>query len=183
MRHTLRLLDGLIERLAAPGARLLDVGVGTGGMVSALCADLPSLRGTGMDVLPRALELAKQMAADFGVSERVELRLQSVADLDERDRYDMAWLPTMFIAPAAASAALPRLLAALRRGGWLVLAGISYQGSDLSDAITAWRVTRDGGTAVPIEELVGELREAGFAEVRRLPVPPGAPALLGALRG
>ncbi|MGP3954403.1 SAM-dependent methyltransferase [Nonomuraea sp. 3N208] len=179
-RHTLSLLGGLTERLAEPGAELLDVGVGTGGMISALCADLPALRGTGIDVLPRALDLAKRMVADFGVAERVELRLQIVADLDDRDRYDMAWVPTIFIPSAAVFAALPRLLAALRRGGWLVLGGVRYEGDEFSDAITGWRVIRDGGTAAPADDLIERLREAGFDDVRRLPVPPGAPAVIGA---
>lgn len=183
MRRTLTMLDGLAERLAAPGAELLDVGVGTGGMMSALYADLPTLRGTGIDVLPQPLQLAKRMAADFGVAGRVELRLQSVAELDDRERYDMAWLPAMFIPPAAVYAGLPRLLAALRPGGWLVLAAVTSGRDAFSDAVTAWRVARDGGTAVPVDEMVRRLRETGFVDVRRLPVPPGAPAILGARRG
>lgn len=183
MRRTLTMLDGLAERLAAPGAELLDVGVGTGGMISALCADLPTLRGTGIDVLPRPLELAEQMAADFGVAERVELRLQSVAELDDRERYDMAWLPTMFIPPPAVYAGLPRLLAALRPGGWLVLAAVTSGRDEFSDAVAAWRVARDGGTAVPVDDMARRLRETGFVDVRRLSLPPGAPAMLGARRG
>jgi len=183
MRRTLTLLDGLAERLAAPGAELLDVGVGTGGMISALCADLPTLHATGIDVLARPLELAERMVADFGVAGRVELRLQSVADLADRDRFDLAWLPTMFIPPAAVFAGLPRLLAALRPGGWLVLACVSSGRDELSDAVAAWRVARDGGTAVPVDELVRHLSETGYADVRRLPGPPGAPTIMGARRG
>ncbi|HEX4815984.1 MAG TPA: class I SAM-dependent methyltransferase [Nonomuraea sp.] len=182
MRQTLRLLDGLRERLAEPGAEVLDVGVGTGGMLAALCADLPELHGTGIDVLPRALDLAKRMVADHGVAERVELRLQDVATLADRDRYDMVWLPTMFIPQATVNASLPRLLKALRPGGWLVLAGVSYHGDRLSDAVTAWRAGRDGGTTAPVDEMVERLVATGYAEVRRLPVPPGAPAVVGARR-
>ena len=51
-------LDGLAESLATPGARLLDVGTGTGWLSIALARSHPGLHVVGMDLFEPALRLA-----------------------------------------------------------------------------------------------------------------------------
>lgn len=77
------------------------------------------------------------------------MREQRVADLDDTAAFDLAWLPAPFVPPAAVRTGLVRIRAALRYGG----------------------------TALDDDAALALLRETGFADVRTLPSPPGAPAL------
>jgi len=51
-------IPGLNDLLTHPGAALLDVGTGVAAMAVACAQALPGVRVVGIDVLPRAIELA-----------------------------------------------------------------------------------------------------------------------------
>ena len=98
-------LEGLAERFAEGGV-FLDVGVGVGELAAAFCETLPAARVVGIDVLPRALTLAHATIAERGYQDRIELRLQAVQDLDDAERFDLAWVPAPFIPELVLSAGL-----------------------------------------------------------------------------
>lgn len=173
-------LDGLAERFAA-GGRFLDVGVGAAGLACAFCQALPTARVVGIDVLPRALELAAKAVADRDLPERIELRLQGVEALEDSEAFDLAWIPLPFIPPSVVSEGLVRLHRALEPGGWLLLPG-SVRDSGRTGAMAEWQTHVAGGTLLSDQERCRLLAEAGFESLRPLPVPPGAPPLLAARR-
>ena len=74
---------GLAEALARPGAKMLDVGTGVAAMAVAYAELFPELTVVGLDVLPRVLALAATTVAASQVADRVVLREQDVATLDE----------------------------------------------------------------------------------------------------
>ncbi|MGY1700216.1 methyltransferase domain-containing protein [Geodermatophilus sp. SYSU D00766] len=61
------LVDGLPDRLAA-GARVADVGCGTGHAVNLLARTLPRSRFTGYDIAADAIERARAEAADWSLT-------------------------------------------------------------------------------------------------------------------
>jgi tRNA G26 N,N-dimethylase Trm1 len=83
-------IPGMAELLARPEAAILDVGTGIGAMAVSYAQTLPGVRVVGIDVMPRAIELAKQTVATSTVADRVEVRLQGIQELDDIDRYAMA---------------------------------------------------------------------------------------------
>lgn len=175
-------LDGLEERLRGPGARFLDIGVGVGGLATAMCEEFPAVSVIGIDVLPRALELARAHVAERGLSDRIQLRELDVAAVGDVGHYDLVWLPAPFVAPPALRAALPGLRRALRPGGWLVASMGRLEGDSLSVALTVWRTGLLGGTVLPPDRLVGGLAQAGFVEATVLETPPSAPVVVVARR-
>src|SRR6266568_376449 len=58
----------------------------------------PQLHVLGIDILDRALDLARQAIAASDVAARVTVRKQDVADFADDARFDVAWLPAPFIA-------------------------------------------------------------------------------------
>jgi hypothetical protein len=170
-------LPGLLDALRRPGARMLDVGTGVAALAVAYAEQFPALTVVGLDVLPRVLALARTTLAAHPAGDRVVLREQDVATLDEPETYALAWLPAPFVPPEPLRAGVERLRAALVPGGWLVLGHGRFAGDPLDDAVSRFKTVAYGGTALDDGQAAGLLGDAGLEEVRTVPTPPGAPAL------
>jgi len=164
------LMPECLEAFEAGTGTLLDVGVGVAGFATTICQEFPGARAVGIDVLAPVLEQAAQRIADVGLSDRIELREQSVTDLTDVERFDLVWLPQAFIPPAAFRPGLEAVHRALRPGRWLVvLLGASGQSDGtLQRAVQAHGAHLTGGGVVEAEEVRRWLLEVGFDRVREL---------------
>jgi hypothetical protein len=171
------MMPGLGELLAETSPVMLDVGVGVAAMAVAWCQTFPELHIVGIDVFPRALELARRVVADAGMADRIELRHQDVVDLDDRDIYCLAWVPAPFIPPDTLAASLSCVATALVPGGWVILGHGKYGTNPLSDAIQRFQTITFGGTPLDDDEAEQLLGHAGFESVATLPTPQGVPGL------
>jgi methylase of polypeptide subunit release factors len=106
-------MGNLGSRLAAPGARMPDVGTGVGALAVAFARVFPQLHVLGIDVLDRPRELARQNIAASDVAAQVTVRKQDVAGFTDDTGFDLAWLPAPFVSRPAVQAGLPRVAAAL----------------------------------------------------------------------
>ena len=129
-------LDGLLDRLNAPDASFLDVGVGVAALSIAMVRHWPSLRVVGIDPWPPSLAIARQNVRSAGFTTRIELREQAGEYLTDADAFDLGWVPTAFIAERSIPKIVERVGRALRPGGWLLLA-IVNPGTDSLAAATA----------------------------------------------
>ncbi len=175
-------LPGLAQLLARPGATILDVGTGVGGMALACAEAVPGLHVLGIDVLPRAVTLARQAVASSGLEDRVEIRLQGAQDLTETDRFAAAWIPAPFIPETALRSGIPRVAAALVPGGWLCLAYGRLTGGPVERAITRFTTLSYGGTALEDSAARDLLRDAGLVDLTIPPTPQDNPAIALARR-
>jgi methylase of polypeptide subunit release factors len=141
------------------------------------CRMFPTLRVVGIDVFPRALELARNLTDEAGVADRMELREQDVATLEDRNLFAVAWLPAPFVPRAALEAGVPRIAAALVPGGWLMVAHGKFQDDGLKNAINRLKTSAYGGTPLDDDEAQALLRDAGLELVWTVPTPEGVPAL------
>jgi hypothetical protein len=176
-RFGLPSLPGLAEALARPGAMMLDVGTGVAAMAVAYAELFPGLTVVGLDVLPRVLALAASTVAVSPVADRVVLREQDVATLDEEPTYAFAWLPAPFVPEAALLAGIPRVARAMSPGGWVMLGHGRFTEGSADNAITRFKTVAYGGTPLDDEQAERLLRDAGLQGVTTLPTPPGSPAL------
>jgi predicted O-methyltransferase YrrM len=176
-RFLLPMMGDLAARLAAPGARMLDVGTGVGALATGFAQSFAQLHVVGIDVLDRALDLARQAIAAGGVADRVTVRHQDVADLTDDDGFDLVFLPAPFIPPPALYRGLARVAAALRPGGWLMVGHGKFGGTQVEDAVTRLKTVAFGGTPVDDAAACQLLRGADLTSVRSVPTPAGAPAI------
>lgn len=170
-------LGGLKELFDGESPKMLDVGVGVAAMAVGYCRAFPRLRVVGLDVFPRALELARREVDEAGFADRIELRRQDVASLEDDRTYALAWLPTPFIPRAAIDAGMPRIARALVPGGWLVMAHGKFHDDPLKNAVLRFQITVYGGPPLDDEEAQALLAGAGFEQILTIPTPEGAPGL------
>ena len=67
-------LTRLRERAFAEPVRILDLGAGSGAILIALLAALPTATGVGTDISPQALDVARRNASKHGVADRADFR-------------------------------------------------------------------------------------------------------------
>jgi Methyltransferase domain len=173
----LPMLSGLADALAAPGARMLDVGTGVAALAVAYAEQFPALTVVGLDVLPRVLALAEQTVSTSTVADRVILREQDVSALEDLDAYALAWLPAPFVPEAALRAGAARIARALIPGGWLIMGHGRFADDPIDNALTRFKTVAYGGTALDEAEAQALLHEAGLVEVMNAPTPVGAPGI------
>jgi SAM-dependent methyltransferase len=176
-RFMLPMMGDLAGRLAAPGARLLDVGTGAGALAVAFAQIFPQVHVLGIDILDRALGLARQAIAASDVGARVTVRKQDVADFADDAGFDLAWLPAPFFAEPALHAGLLRVAAALRPGGWLIVGHGKFGGTPVEDALTRLKTLAYGGTLIDDAAACQLLHNAGLTSVRTVPTLADAPAI------
>ena len=173
----LPMMGDLAGRLASPGARMLDVGTGVGALAVDFARVFPHLRVLGIDILDRALDLARQAIAASDVADRVTVRKQDVADFTDDTGFDLAWLPAPFIPQPTMSGGLLRVAAALRPGGWLMVGHGKFGGTPVQDALTQLKTVAYGGTPLDDAAAGQLLLNAGLTSVQPVPTPRGVPAI------
>jgi len=156
---------------------LLDIGTGVGLLAVSAARVWPECTVIGIDVWEPSLELARRNVAAAGLGHRIELRRQDLLDLDDAGRYDCVWLPSFFFSPEALAAALPKITAATRPGGHVVMAHYEPPPDPLPRTTMRLRTVRDGGSMLDSGGAAGLLRGAGCLDVHSLartwPVPFG----------
>ncbi len=173
----LPMLSGLADLMAAPGARMLDVGTGVAALAVSYAELFPALTVVGLDVLPHVLALAEQTVRASGVADRVELRQQDVSSLEDVDTYALAWLPAPFIPETSLRAGMIRIARSLVPGGWVMVGHGRFADDPVDDALTRFKTVAYGGTALDGAQAQELLWDAGLVEVMTMPTPPGRPGI------
>jgi SAM-dependent methyltransferase len=153
----------------------LDVGTGIGLLAIAAAGVWSQAAVVGIDIWGASLEAAGANVRAAGLADRITIRNQDVAALDDVDAYDCAWFPTFFVAEAVFEAAMPRLCRAVRPGGWLVLGRMTPPPDPVAQAVFALRTIRSGGAEFDTKRLITSLETAGCTAVRVLPRQGSAP--------
>jgi SAM-dependent methyltransferase len=176
-------LGDLGARLERPDARFLDIGVGVASLAIAMCRMYPQLHVVGLDTFDAPLAIARENVSKAGLTDRIELRLLAAEKLGDENAFDLAWLPAFFIPEEVLPQATARVAASLRPGGWLVLpTGASPAADEQRRAVFALVNDLWGGPTLTVARAESLLKDAGLREIRTIPGPPWAPALLVAQR-
>jgi cyclopropane fatty-acyl-phospholipid synthase-like methyltransferase len=167
-------VPGMIAKVAPEIGQvtsLLDVGTGVGLLAVAATQVWPDTTVVGIDTWDASLDRARKNVADAGLTDRIELRNQHVADIDDVERFDCVWVPTFFLPDEVLATALPGLVRSLRPGGWIVLGRFLRLPDPVADAMLDLRTYRFGGCLLDEARSVELLEQAG-CDVRRVEAAP-----------
>ncbi len=143
----------------------LDVGTGVGWLAIEAAKLWPGMRIVGLDIWEPSLELAETNISAEGLQDRITLRHQSVSDMDDEAAFDVVWLPAPFLPRHVLDTALPRLIHALRPGGFLFTGGITSHSDSLSQSLSDLLIIRRGGHPWRVEEITEQLCVTGFNDI------------------
>ena len=159
----------------------LDVGTGVGLLAVAAASMWPTATVVGIDPWEASLERAQANVAAAGLGDRVTLREQDLAALDDTDEFDCVWIPTFFLTEADLEKGLSAAMRALRPGGWVALGRMRPMPDPVAEATAGLRTIRAGGCTIETERAIELLENAGCVEVHA--APPVGPAPLELVLG
>ena len=156
--------------------RLLEIGCGSGIYLRYAAMRNPSLTALGLELQPAVADVARMNLRSWDLEDRVK-----VEDGDFRERapgeiFDIATLyNNIYYFPVDERVALlERIGSFLRPGGFLLLTTCCQGGSLGTEALNLWGAATKGAGRLPAEdELVNQLRQAGFSRVKATNLLPG----------
>ena len=122
----------------------------------------PNANVVGIDIWEPSLERARANVKEGGLDDRITLRTQNLADLDDENAFDLVWIPTFFLRETTLTDALPAVLRATRSGGWIVLGLFATPPAPLAEAVNALKLLRGGGDVLESKRAIELLDGAGF---------------------
>ncbi|HEX6507372.1 MAG TPA: class I SAM-dependent methyltransferase, partial [Chloroflexota bacterium] len=160
------MVPDLEARLRAPGGAFLDIGMGVGVNCIELCRIYPHLRAVGLEPGATQAAEARRSIAEAGLENRIEVRSQHVEDLTDRETYDLAFFPQVFMPVEVLDVGAPKVRDALRPGGWIMLLAFDAPGDNLHSAIARLMNVLWGGGSVTPDDVAATLLSAGFEQVQ-----------------
>lgn len=115
LEKLLPLMDGIKEKLEK-GISVLDVGCGRGRALLQLAQAFPKSRFTGYDLMPEAVEYAKDEAVRLGLR-NIVFAVKDASAISEQERYDLIFTFDAVHDQAKPAAVLKNIYTALKKGG------------------------------------------------------------------
>jgi len=168
----------LIQRTFPDGGalRLLEIGCGSGIYLRYAAMRNPSLTALGMEIQPSVAAVARANLHGWGLEGRVEVEDRDFREKVTGELFDIATLyNNVYYFPVEERIALfERIGAFLRPGGFLLLTTCCQGGSLATEALNLWGAPTKGAGRLPAEnELVRQLRQAGYSRVKTRNLLPG----------
>lgn len=163
--------------LAVPtGAKVLILGGGTGQLLPDVLNRIQPRQVVYLEASIRMLHLARRRLRTHPLADRVRFRHGTEADLLPNEQFDVVVLPfvlDLFTTETLRQSLLPRVLVALRPGGWLLVTEFE-PGRTWGQRILLWLMYRFFRLTAHIEarrlpDWVGALTDVGLHQEQRMP--------------
>lgn len=156
--------------------RLLEIGCGSGVYVRYAASVNPRLTALAIDLQDEVAKQAAKNIAEWGLTDRVEVRAGDLRTLDLEPQFDLVTMHNniYYFAPEERVAILERVRGLLAPGGKLLLTSSCKGGHIGLDMLNLWFEYADFGGPLPAEsDLVDQMTEAGFLDAHAQRIVPG----------
>lgn len=164
---------------ALPASRpieLLEVGCGSGIYLRYAAERNPALRAVGIELQPAVAEATRSAVQSWGLQDRITVETGDVRERPEEARFDVVTLYNLiYYFPVKERVALFKKLSGfLKPGGRLIVSTSCQGGSPGMRLLNLWTSSTAGFGPLPTkDQLVAQMREAGFAEITAKKAIPG----------
>ena len=160
----------IVEGLDLEGKEVLDIGVGIGGPACLLVANHNAKRVTGIDVENPVLERAAATVRDYGLEDRVVLKLVSPGALPFDDEsFDVVFSKDSIIHIPDKKVLFEEVFRVLKPGGWLAMSDWYCSSEPFTQEMSDWiEATGLSFAMKPIDNDGGLLETIGFTECEKL---------------
>lgn len=156
--------------------RLLEVGCGSGVYIKRAAMRNPRLQAVGIELQAPVAEMARRNLAAWGLQERAVIECGDIRTKSSSNYFDLVTLyNNIYYFPVDERI---RLLEHLRDflmpGGLLVLTTGCQGGAVGMEVLNLWGAATRGCDRLPaVDEMVAQMRSAGFAEIKQRSLIPG----------
>jgi SAM-dependent methyltransferase len=156
--------------------RLLEIGCGSGFYIQYAAAHNPSLTALGLELQAEVAEMAGRNILEWGLGDRVKIDVCDIREKTADERFDIATLyNNIYYFPVETRVPLlSQISRFLKPGGFLLLTTCCQGGSLAAEILNLWgAATATGGRLPAKAEMVEQLREAGYRNVKAIRLIPG----------
>ena len=156
--------------------RLLEIGCGSGVYLRYAAAWNPALSAVGVELQAAVAEVAKMNLRGWGLQDRVRVEEGDIRAKVASEQFDIATLyNNIYYFPVDERVALFEHIGGfLKPRGFLLVITLCQGGSLSVEALNLWAAATRGAGRLPAEqELVRQLRDAGYSTVKTMSLIPG----------
>lgn len=156
--------------------RLLEIGCGSGIYLRYAAEQNLSLRALGLELQPAVADMARTNLRAWGLEGRAKVETADIRNKMPDEAFDIATLYNniYYFRVEERIALLRHIVSFLKPGGFLLLTTCCQGGSLGAEALNLWGAATRGAGRLPSEdELVRQLREAGYNKVKTRDLLPG----------
>lgn len=157
-------------------ASLLEIGCGSGFYIKYAADRNPSLTALGLELQPNVAEVARRNIAAWGLQGRVRIEVGDVRlkVLDESFSIVTLYNNIYYFPVESRVSVLQQIRQFIKPGGFLVLITCCRGGSPGVEILNLWgAATLTGGRLPSLDELIRQLKDAGYQEVQTVRLIPG----------
>lgn len=169
--------EAIDEALPTRGpVRILEIGCGSGTYIRYCLQRNKEAKAEGLELQPQVAASARTLLAEHGLLNRAEVRHGDVRREAARPEFDLATLHNnIYYFPVDERVALlSHVRGFLAPNGRLLLTTACRGGSPLMAVLSLWGAATEGCGRLPDpDELVGQMKEAGFERPRAVSLIPG----------
>lgn len=161
---------------ASGSLRLLEIGCGSGIYMRYAAQRNPSLTALGVELQPDVAEMARNNLRGWALTDRVKVEVGDIREKVAGELFDVATLyNNIYYFPVGERVKLLGHIGSFLKPGGRLLLTTGCQGGSLGvEALNLWGAATRGAGRLPGEdELVQQLREAGYSKVKTTNLIPG----------
>jgi 4-hydroxy-2,2'-bipyrrole-5-carbaldehyde O-methyltransferase len=161
---------------ARGAVRLLEIGCGSGIYLRYAASSNPSLTAVGVELQPAVAEVARTNLREWGLEGRVQIEEGDIRARAPGEPFDIATLyNNIYYFPVEERVALLEHVGRfLKPGGFLLAITLCQGGSLGAEALNLWGAATTGAGRLPAEEeMLSQLRQAGYRGVKTMSLLPG----------